>query len=97
MEINKYHILIIIIEGIGILGMYEVNKSSIEKSYFVVENKIKEAGKKCFLEEKCPEEFTLNDLFEKGYINEAVDPITKEDIDKNKCLKYENNEIIFCK
>ena len=22
---------------------------------------------------------------------------TKEDIDKNKCLKYENNEIIFCK
>ena len=58
MEINKYHILIIIIVGIGILGMFEVIKSSI---------------------------------------NEAVDPITKEDIDKNKCLKYENNEIIFCK
>ena len=62
MEINKYHILIIIIVGIGILGMFEVNKSSIEKSYLVVENKIKEAGKKCFLEEKCPEEFTLNDF-----------------------------------
>ena len=97
MEINKYHILIIIIVGIGILGMYEVNKSSIEKSYLVVENKIKEAGKKCFLEDKCEEKFTLNDLIEKGYIKEAIDPITKEDIDKNKCLKYENNEIIFCK
>ena len=55
MEKNKYHILIIIIVGIGILGMFEVNKSSIEKSYLVVENKIKEAGKKCFLEEKCAE------------------------------------------
>ena len=27
-------------------------------------------------------------LFEKGYINEAVDPITKEDIDKNKCYTF---------
>ena len=88
MGINKYYILIIIIVGIGILGMYEVNKSSIEKSYLVVENKIKEAGKKCFLEDKCEEKFTLNDLIEKGYINEAIDPITKEYIDKNKCLKY---------
>ena len=68
MGINKYYILIIIIVGIGILGMYEVNKSSIEKSYLVVENKIKEAGKKCFLEDKCEEKFTLNDLIEKGYM-----------------------------
>ena len=93
---KKVYILIIIIIVFFLIGAYKVNKDHIDKSYLVVDNMIKENALKCYLENKCKDTITLKDLFDLGYIKEAIDPITKEDINRNKCIKYVNKEIIFC-
>ena len=38
---------------------------------------------------------TLQDR--KEYLDKLIDPITKEDYDDSICIKYENNNAIFCK
>lgn len=97
MEVNKSYVIITVIIITFIVGAIGVYNRHIEKSYLVLNNKIKEAGKNCYLDKKCNDTFTLQDLFDNNYLSEAIDPVTKEDVDKNTCLKYENNEIIFCK
>lgn len=97
MEQNKNLIIIIsLIVIFFIIGSYNVYKEHINKLYLVLDNEIKEAGKKCYLEKQCEGEITLDTLIQKGYIDVVVDPISKEEISKDKCLKYENDEIIFC-
>ena len=61
-----------------------------------INNEIKESAKKCFLEKNCEGEITLGDLASKGYVGVLVDPVTKEEVSKDECLKYENNEVVFC-
>ena len=94
---NKNLIIIIFLIVIFfIIGAYNVYKEHINKLYLVVDNEIKDASKKCYLEKQCEGEITLDVLIQKGYIDIVIDPITKEEISRDKCLKYENNEVIFC-
>ena len=97
MAINKKGLIIIItLIILFIIGSIKVYQNHVDKLYLVLDNEIKESAKKCFLEENCEGEITLGDLKNKGYIDVLVDPISKEEISKDKCLKYENNEVIFC-
>ena len=97
MAINKKGLIIIIILiGLFIIGAIKVYQNHVDRLYLVLDNEIKESAKKCFLDKNCEGEITLGDLKNKGYIDVLVDPISKEEISKDKCLKYENNEVIFC-
>ena len=82
MAINKKGLIIIIILiGLFIIGAIKVYQNHVDRLYLVLNNEIKESAKKCFLEKNC------------GVL---VDPVTKEEVSKDKCLKYENNEVLFC-
>lgn len=97
MAINKKGLIIIIILiGLFIIGAIKVYQNHVDKLYLVLDNEIKESAKKCFLDKNCEGEITLGDLKNKGYIDVLVDPISKEEISKDKCLKYENNEVKYC-
>ena len=73
-------ILIIIV----IATIVKVYTNHIDHLYYVVESKIIESTKKCYLEEVCTgEEVTLKDLIEKDYIDKQIDPKSKEYIDEN--------------
>ena len=93
---KKGLIIIIILIGLFIIGAIKVYQNHVDKLYLVLDNEIKELAKKCFLDKNCEGEITLGDLKNKGYIDVLVDPISKEEISKDKCLKYENNEVKYC-
>lgn len=94
---NKSTIIIIVsILLVFIIGAYKVYEGHIDKLYLVVNNKIKESARKCYLENKCSEEITLKDLIDRDYIDVVIDPVSKEEIDQNLCIKYENDEVMFC-
>ncbi len=97
MEINKKGLIIIItLIILFIIGSIKVYQNHVDKLYLVLDNEIKESAKKCFLDKNCEGEITIGDLKNKGYIDVLVDPVTKEEVSKDKCLKYENNEVVFC-
>ena len=68
-----------------------------EKEYRVVNSKILESAKDCYLKDDCAGEIALKDLYDKGYLEVQVDPVTKENMDENLCIKFEDKEAVFCK
>ncbi|MGN1380485.1 MAG: hypothetical protein ACI4W0_02980 [Bacilli bacterium] len=80
-----------------LLGINKTIKDHHDRQYTVVYNKIKEAAKACYQKAECEGEITLKDLYDKGYLDEAIDPITKEPIDSSLCLTKEEKNIMFCK
>ena len=71
---------------------YKIIKNYNNKSYIVVEKKIKEAAKKCYLEEKCTgDETTLKVLYENNYLDTIVNPVTKKIYDENLVIKKSEN------
>ena len=93
---NVLYIIIFIIILVVVSAFFKNLKAHQKKEYLVVNNRILEAAKKCFLEEKCEGEILLKDLYEKEYLSVQVNPITKENMDENICIKYDNNEAKFC-
>lgn len=96
MENKLSYIIIGLIVLIFLIGAYKVYENHIDKLYLVVNNKIKENARKCFLEKNCVGEIKLKDLIDKNYIEVMIDPVTKEEMNQNLCIKYENDEIVFC-
>ena len=63
-------------------------KNYNKKSYLVVEKKIVEAAKKCYLEEKCSgDEIKLKDLYKHKYLETVVNPVTKKIYDDDLPIK----------
>lgn len=95
---NKYYFSITIIVCILIVGIptfISVKNNHEEKLIKVTENKIKEAAKKCYLEKKCNGETTLNNLYELGYLEKEVNPVTKKYYDENSIINHENKKIVL--
>lgn len=79
-KIKKINILLVL--GIIVLvivatslKVYNNHKSWL---FRVVDQRIEEAAKKCFIDGVCGETTTLGFLVEKGYLENQVHPITKE-------------------
>lgn len=87
-------LFIVIVFGVAV---YKNINSHYEKELLVVNNKILEAAKNCYLEEKCKDNITLKDLYDKGYLEKQIDPGTKQDYDVNVCIKWDNKKAVFCK
>lgn len=90
-------ILLIFISVFLLLGINKTIKDHHDRQYTVIYNKIKEAAKVCYQKNECEGEITLKDLYDKGYLEEVIDPINKEPLDASLCLTKEDKNITFCK
>ena len=72
----------------------KVYNNHIDSEYKVIEKKIYESTKKCYLDNNCTgNSITLNDLYKKKYITETmINPRTKEKLDKNIKIKKINDK-----
>ena len=102
MEKNKminYYIIALIL-GVALLfiivASYKVRKDHEDNLHLVVEKRIKEAARECFLNEECEGKITLEDLYEKDYLNVQIDPVSKENMNSDLCIEFEEKEIRFC-
>jgi len=94
----SYLIYFIIALGTIILFMsaYKAEKIYEEKLILVTNNKIKEAAKECYLKKECDNKIKLQDLYNKKYLEEVINPITKEIMDRELCLEYKEDKVNFC-
>ena len=81
-------VLIIIIASIAY-----ISDKHRERLIYAMESKIEYFAKRCYLENNCTGEITLNDLYEKKYLEEVVNPVTKEILDKDMKINYVDDEI----
>ena len=88
--------IIIIIIMIGIPTFINVKKDHENKLIRVTQGKIKEAAKKCFLDNKCEgNETTLQALYELKYLDKQVNPTTKKYYNESSVIRYEDKKIIL--
>ena len=85
-------LVIILIFTSGIKNL----KNHYNKEYLVVNNRILESAKECFIKKDCEGNIKLKDLYDKNYLEIQVDPSTKENMDDNICITYNKDEAIFC-
>ncbi len=94
----NFLISLIVIAAILIIfvSVYKAEKNHKEKLIYVVDTKIKEAAHYCYLKKECTGKITLKDLYDKEYLKELVNPVTKEVIDSNLCIELVNEKVEFC-
>ena len=96
-KFSLWYILIIIFVILIIVGAYKNLSNHQKKEIDVVNNKILESATKCYLKGDCTDEIKLKDLYDKEYLETIIDPITKENMDENLCIKFDEGKAIFCK
>ncbi len=96
-KISIWHLIIVLIILFILFAGYKNLKSHQEKEIRVVNNKILESAKECFLKQECEGEITLKDLYDKKYIDLQINPLTKENMDDNLCIKFVGKDAVFCK
>lgn len=73
-----------------------LNEKHESKLLYAMQSKVEYYAKRCYLEEKCSGNITLNDLYEKEYLKEeVVNPITKEVLRKDLLIRYEDEEVVI--
>ena len=88
--------IIVIILIISIPTIYKVVNMHQKNLYRVVEEKIIESAKKCYYENVCEgPNITLELLYEKNYLEEVSNPVTKEVYNKDSYVKVEGNTFAF--
>ena len=95
-KITIISLIIILIVLISLTG-YKLNKRHEDRLYNVLYSEIKYQAKKCFLDKKCENNITLDELYEKKYLEIKYDPISKEELDKNIKIKVSNEKIEIVK
>lgn len=99
MTTNKITIIgsiIAIILIISIPTIYKVVKNHNNNLISVVEDKIIEAAKQCYFEEKCNDnKIYLKDLYSLEYLEKVSNPITKEYYNDNSYVLRENDKFTF--
>lgn len=96
---KRNKIFIIIVLGILTIlivfgSINKVYKMHTDKMVMVVENKLKESAKQCFLDGKCKDgQTTVGELIKLGYLEEGiVNPVTKEKLSNYVLITYEDDE-----
>ena len=99
-KISNFTILIIALAISAVMIISKtvliINEKHEERLLYSMHSQVEYYAKRCYLEEKCSGDTTLNTLYENNYIkSEVVNPITKEVLDKNLVIKYIDNEIVI--
>lgn len=72
-------IVLLIIFLIGGFTAYKVIRMHNDNLILVTEKRIIEAAQKCWREDKCPNDIvTLKELYENNYLEQEINPLTKE-------------------
>ena len=88
--------IIIIVIMIGISTFINIRKDHENKLIRVSQGRIKQAAKKCFLDAKCTgNETTLQSLYDFGYLDVQVNPISKKYYNSSSKIRYEDKKIIL--
>ena len=83
-------IFIMLITAIVVISVFKVYKRHIDNLYKVVEKKITESAKECFIDQVCTgEETTLGELIKNKYLTTQVNPVTKEDISTDLIITWD--------
>lgn len=59
-----------------------------EKLLYAMDTKIQVKAKRCYLENKCSGVVTLEHLYKNKYLNEIVNPVTKEVVNKESTIEF---------
>lgn len=99
MNTNKitiiYSILVVVLI-IGIPTTYKVIKNHQNNLIKTAESKIVEAAKKCYFEEKCPNNIIyLKELYNLEYLDKISNPITKEYYNEESYIEIKDMNFIF--
>ena len=98
-KINNFSIisvtLIIVFLIIIIASISKISDNHNEKLLYSMQTKVKYYAKRCYLENNCNGEITLKSLYEKEYLSEVVNPVTKEILDENIKINYIDNKIVI--
>lgn len=99
MEKNKFklYIPVLVIIFLLIATIYKINKNREDKLYNVLYGKIEYAAKECFLKKECTDTITLQDLYDKNYLEIQYDPVTKEILDSKQTIDFKDNKVIINK
>ena len=79
------------------LTIYKLNKRHEDKLYDVLYSKIKYEAKQCFLDKKCESSMTLEELYNKEYLEVQYDPISKEELNPKTEIKITDEKIEIVK
>ena len=87
-----YFTFVIITLVVAVCTFKKVYDNHVEAEYLVLEKKITEAARSCFLDKICEgESATFGFLVKSGYLTSTVNPVTKEYLQDDlviKCLDY---------
>lgn len=78
-----------------IASIVKISVNQNNKLLYSMHSTIEYYAKRCYLEENCKDEVTLKDLYDKNYLTEMVNPVTKEILDENLKINYFNNQVII--
>ena len=97
-RISNYTIIgltIIVLVGILAYNVYfRIKEESSKKARYVLESKVEYYAKRCYLEDKCGESFTIQDLYNYKYITkELVDYSTDEVVDPKTTISVKDNKV----
>lgn len=91
-------LFIIVIIFVVLFASYRrIYKEHEAKLIKVTTNKVVEAGKKCYLDNKCKgNSVTIKELKELGYLEkDIINPLTKELLNEDLVVTYKNKECSF--
>lgn len=91
-KISNISIIILLIVLV-ILTIYKLNKRHEDKLYNVLYSEIKYQAEKCYLKGECESTMTLNELYEKEYLETQYDPISKEELNKDTKITIKDEKI----
>lgn len=98
-KLSNYTILIttifILIVIIIVASIIKINNNYDEKLLYAMKTKVEYYAERCYLEKNCSGEITLSTLYDRDYLEEIVNPVTKEIIDYNTVINYNNGVIII--
>ncbi len=85
--------IFILIGIVAAVTTIRINAEHEEKLVYAMQSKVEYYAKRCFLENRCADEVTINMLYENGYMEELYHPVTKEAIDPDIKIRYVDGKI----
>lgn len=99
MTTNKLAIYITILFVVSIITIPTIKKViniNLDKKYYVNEKLIKESALDCYYDEKCKNNITLKELYDKGYLETKIfDPKTKANYNEESYVEITKEGVNF--
>lgn len=96
-KVSRFTIIIIVISLLVALVItattIELNQRHEERLIYAMETKIEYYAKRCYLENNCKDEITLQDLYDRDYLDEVIHPVTKEILDPTIKIEYIDDKV----